>query len=285
MKKIFLTGSTSFLGTKFIELYGHKYDIFGLSRSDSKHPIDLMDFAAVQNAYQQFKPDIVIHTAADLGRDTTTASTITETNPAITKHLVDLARGTGTPFIFTSTEAVYGGKEEAGEYAEDDQFKPRSPYGQSKVLSEAVVKASGLPYLITRGHRCVGISKGFDKPKQFPDTLKALLAGQAVHLDSTKLFKPVLINNICDIIDYYIEHDAHKQVIVNIGVDKPTTYYDFVRDVARTLGIDENLIHPDGNEAGWPQNSTLSLEKIQSLGYPALAYEAMLVTMKRDVSE
>jgi dTDP-4-dehydrorhamnose reductase len=282
MTKIFLTGSTSFLGTKFIELYGNAYDIFGFSRSDSNHPIDLMDFDAVTEAYQSFKPDVVIHIAADLGRDVTTASAITETNPAITKHLVELAKSAKTPFIFTSTEAVYGGKEETGEYKEKDSFKPRSPYGESKVLSEAVVKDSGLPYLITRGHRYVGISKNFNKPKQFSDTLKALLAGEEVHLDSKKLFKPVLINNICDIFDHYIKNDMSKQIIVNIGVDKPTTYYGFIYDLAQVLGINEYLVKSDGNEAGWPQNSTLSLEKIKELGYPTIDFEDMLEAIRKD---
>lgn len=282
MTKIFLTGPTSFLGTKFIELYGTKYEIFGISRADKDHPIDLLDFEAVKQAYTDFHPDIVVHIAADLGRDSTTASTITETNPAIVKNLVDLAKTTNTPFIFTSTEAVYGGKEQTGEYKEDDSFKPRSPYGESKVLSEDVVKSSGLPYLITRGHRYVGISKTYNRPKQFPDTLKALQAGQEIHLDSTKLFKPVLTNNICDIIDHYIEHDTDKQIVVNIGTDKATTFYDFMNDVARTLGHDANLIHPDGDEAGWPQNSTLSLEKIKALGYPTVSYEEMLETIRRD---
>lgn len=282
MTKIFLTGSTSFLGTKFIELDGDTYEIFGVSRADKAHPVDLLDFEAVKRSYKDFQPDVIVHIAADVGRDSTTVDTITETNPAITKNLVELAKSTNTPFIFTSTEAVYGGKEDTGEYKEDDPFKPRSPYGQSKVLSEAVVKNSGLPYLITRGHRYVGISKTYDRPKQFPDALKTIKSGQELHLDSAKLFKPVLINNICDIFAHYIEHDMDKQIVVNIGTDKATTFFDFMSDVARELGFDTTLIHSDGNEAGWPQNSTLSLEKIRQLAYPMVNYAEMLEVIRKD---
>ncbi len=91
MKKIFLTGSTSFLGSKFIELYKDTYDIFGVSAHDLLHPVDLLDFEAVKKAYTAFQPDIIIHTAADLGRDQTTSNTIVHTNPAITKNLIDVA--------------------------------------------------------------------------------------------------------------------------------------------------------------------------------------------------
>lgn len=284
-ERIFLTGSTSYLGTKFIELYGSQFDILGVSRSDKDNPVDLLDFDEVRRVFTDFKPGIVMHLAADLGRDSTTSKEITETNPAITKCLVDLAKTAMTPFIFTSTEAVYGGKEETGGYAETDDYKPRSPYGASKVASERLLIASGLPYLITRGHRHVGISRGFDKPKQFPDTLKALTDGQPVHVDSQKIFTPVLINNACDIFAHYIANDTDKQIIMNIGVNKPTTYYDFVLDVAKALTLDTALVRSDGNEAGWPQNSSLSVQRLHAMGYPSVSYEGMLETIRQDFLE
>ena len=91
---------------------------------------------------------------------------------------------------------------------------------ESKALSEQIIMNSGLPYLIIRGHRFVGINKTYSKPKQFPDALKALFAGQEIHLDSKKLFKPTFINNICGIFAHYIEHDATEQIMLNIGIDK-----------------------------------------------------------------
>ncbi|HSX45531.1 MAG TPA: NAD(P)-dependent oxidoreductase [Candidatus Saccharimonadia bacterium] len=283
MKKIFMTGSTSYVGTKFIELYGKRFDILGVARTDLKHPVDLLDFEAVGKLFEDFKPDFVLHIAADLGRDTTTSDQIIKTNPAITKNLVDLAQINKTSFLFTSTESVYGGRENGG-YIETDPYKPRNPYGASKVESEKIVMASGLPYLITRGYRHVGISKNFDRPKQFPDALNELTRGREIHLDSRKLFTPVLINNVCDIFVYYMEHDADKQVLINMGVDKPVTFYQFVVDVAHALGLDANLIKPDGEEAGWPMNNTLSFAKLHELGYPNVTYEQLLDTIKSDFS-
>src|SRR5579872_425815 len=147
--KIFLTGSTSYVGTKFIEMFGSQFDIFGIARTDGTHPIDLLDSPSVKNAFLSFEPDFVLHLAADVGRDATTSDEITKTNPAITKSLIELALPNRIPFIFTSTEAVYGGKEQAGRYVETDPYQPRNPYGASKVHSEKLLMASGLPYLIT----------------------------------------------------------------------------------------------------------------------------------------
>src|SRR3990167_5897385 len=159
MRKVFLTGSTSYLGTKFIELYGNHYKILGVSRNDPNFPVDLNNKEALGAIYSDFKPDVVIHLAADLGRDATTSNKIIKTNPLIVQTLINLAKPANTPLIFTSTEAVYGGREQAGGYVETDNYRPRSPYGISKVESEKLITASGIPFLITRGHRYVGISK------------------------------------------------------------------------------------------------------------------------------
>jgi dTDP-4-dehydrorhamnose reductase len=282
--KIFMTGSTSYTGTKFTELYGAEFNILGVSRQDQDHPIDLLDFEALRELYEEFKPDFVLHLAADVGRDATTNNAITETNPAILKCLIDLALKRSTPFIFTSTEAIYGGKEQEGEYTETDDYKPRSPYGASKVASEKLLIASGLPYLITRGHRYVGVNKNYLRPKQFPDALRQLTEGQEIHCDSKKLFKPLLINNLCDIFVHYIRNDADKQVLVNVGVDRTSTFYGLMTDVAKTLGIDPAVVKPNGEETGWPANSTLSFTKLSELGYPTVSYEEMLATIKADAA-
>lgn len=281
-KRIFLTGSTSYLGTKFKDMYGTNNEVCGIARSDAANPVDLLDFNAVRSMFNEFEPDLILHLAADLGRDYVSSQQIMETVPAITQNLIELAVQAHIPFIFTSTEAVYGGKENEGNYKETDELKPRSLYGAAKVASEQLIKESGLPYLITRGHRYVGINKQFNKPKQFPDTLKALLAGEKVSLDSHKVFTPMFINNACDIFAHYIENESHGQFIMNIGVNKPKTYFDFIRDVTLSFGIAPALLSPDGNEAGWPENSSLNLEKLRESGFPVVNYDEMLKTIAND---
>lgn len=281
--KIFLTGSTSYLGSKFIDLYGSKYDILAVSAHDTVTPVDLLNKEQLTKVYKNFNPDAIVHLAADKGRDFTTKNTITKTNPEIVQTLIELALPKKIPFIYTSSEAIYGGKWNKGDYIENDEPEPRNFYGESKVASEKLLRDSGLPYLITRGHRYVGIaSPSFNSMKQFPDTIKSLMAGDAVHLDSNKIFTPVLINNICDIFDYYIENDTTKQVVYNVGIDKKTTYYEFIKDVARKLGLDEDLIINDGIEEKWPQNSSLNFAKIQNSEYPNVTYEQALEIIKSD---
>jgi dTDP-4-dehydrorhamnose reductase len=239
----------------------------------------MLDFVVLKKLYFDFQPDVVIHTAAVVDQD---ANKVKISNIQGTKNIIKIAKINNTPIIFSSSESVYGGKEQTGEYKETDPYKPRSAYGETKVESEKIVMTSGLNYLITRCHRYVGINKNFHKPKQFPDTIKALTRNQTVHLDAHRLFKPCLINHLAEVFAYYIEHDSDKKILLNIGVDKAMTYYDFIIDVTKTLDLKQELIKSDYEEITWPENSTLSLHKIKELGYPTLSYQKLLETLKHD---
>lgn len=162
-------------------------------------------------------------------------------------------------------------------YEETDEYQPRSDYGKSKVISEQYLKKSGLPYLITRGHRYIGYpSPGFARSKQFPDTLKDLVASKDIHVDSKRQVTLILIDDICDIVDRYIQHDADKQIILNMGMEKVTTYYKLWLDIAKKAGLDSRHIHDDGDEPGWLMNNTLSTRKLRELGYPQRTYEQVI---------
>ncbi len=279
MKKIFLTGSTSFLGSKFIELYKDTYDILGISKSDPTNPIDLLDLKSLKSTLESFVPDVIIHTAAIVDQD---AEKVRIPNIQSTKNIVEVAKINNTPIIFSSSESVYGGKDTDGNYLETDPYKPRSVYGETKVESEKIIIESGLNYLITRAHRYVGINHYYHKPKQFPDTLKKLISGESVVLDDHKLFRPCLIDNIADVYVHYIENDLDKSLILNLGVDQSTTYFDFMVDVARLLDLDSKLIAPGGNELTWPENSTLSINRLESTNYPSVSYDELLEVIKQD---
>jgi dTDP-4-dehydrorhamnose reductase len=109
MKKIILTGASSFTGTKFIELYGSKYEIIPISRGDSSNPVDLNDHEKLVALFDTVRPDVVVHLAATIGRDANNADVLT-VDTTTTKSLVDLAKLHHTPFVYTSSEIVYDGR-------------------------------------------------------------------------------------------------------------------------------------------------------------------------------
>lgn len=277
--KVLLTGSTSFLGTKFIEMYEDKFEIFGISLSSKTNPVDIRDIEKLKEISIQLKPDVIVHLAAIVDND---ANKVREPNIQGTKNITEIAKFANTPIVYISSESVYGGKEETGNYKENDEYNPRSIYGETKVESEKIIINSGLNYLILRAHRFVGFSKDFVKPKQFKNTTHSIINNEEVHLDSKKLFKPCLINHINEIIEYYIQNDLDKKIIMNVGVDKETTYYQFILDVVKELGLDINLVKNDGVETGWTNNMTLCLERLNNSNYPKYTYAEVLTILKND---
>jgi len=281
--KIFMSGSTSFLGLKFIELYGDKYEIFGFSKNDPVSPIDFTDYDKLKEMSNTIRPDVLIHLDAHIDyKEDANAQRAKEINIKGAENFVKLAKSSKIPIIFMGSEAVYGGKEKTGNYLETDPYKPRGSYAESKMESEKVFIKSKLPYLILRGHRFVGFVKDYQKAKQFPDTIRALEKKKTISLDSKKLFRPTLINHVCEVMNHYIENDLGNNIILNIGVDKEVTYFELIKDVVKTLGLDENLVKPDGLEADWPQNSTICLDKLHKLGYPTCSYQKLLSILKSD---
>lgn len=277
MKRIILTGASGFTGTKFIELYGSKYKITPISRENKANPIDLRDYEKLVRVFKAAQPDIVVHLAATIGREANKAD-VFSVDTTTTKSLIDLAKIHKMPFVYNSSEIVYEGRPN-GMYKETDKYHERSDYGKAKAANEKYLKASGLPYLITRGHRYIGYpSDDFDRDrsKKFSLTMRDLISGKEVHLDSKRNITLPLIDDICDVIDHYIKHDSNKQIILNVGMKEIVTYYKLWNDIAHLAGIDTALIHNDGDEPKWLPNNTLSTDKLQHLGYPQRSYEEVV---------
>lgn len=99
--------------------------------------LDLLDFAAVRNAFQEQKPDTIIHCAA------LSKSPDCQANPALaykinvetTAVLAELAAT--IPFIFFSTDMVFDGCR--GNYIETDAVNPLNVYAETKVAAEQIV--------------------------------------------------------------------------------------------------------------------------------------------------
>jgi dTDP-4-dehydrorhamnose reductase len=110
--------------------------VVGLTRQN----LDLTDFAAVRQAFQRQKPELVIHCAA------LSKSPECQANPKlaqllnveVTAVLTELAAD--IPFIFLSTDLVFDGR--TGNYDESALINPLGVYGTTKVQAERIVLAN-----------------------------------------------------------------------------------------------------------------------------------------------
>lgn len=141
---------------------------------------DICDGALLQTLFAEFRPDAVMHLAAEshVDRSITGADQFIRTNIVGTFTLLDAAlrywekldaRARGRfRFLHVSTDEVFGALGDEGAFDESTAYDPRSPYSASKASSDHLARAwrhtYGLPVLVSNCSNNYG-------PYQFPEKL------------------------------------------------------------------------------------------------------------------
>jgi len=145
---------------------------------------DICDHKAMAVAFADYRPDLVIHLAAEshVDRSITGSAEFVQTNIVGTHSLLEAARQHHASldaearktfrFVHVSTDEVYGSLGPTGLFTETTAYDPRSPYSASKAASDHLVSAwfetYGLPTLITNCSNNYG-------PFHFPEKLIPLI--------------------------------------------------------------------------------------------------------------
>lgn len=142
MKKVLVTGASGLVGSRFIELYGGKYDFV-----TPEYPqFDLTDKKSVERVVKSAKPDVVINFAAFTNVNEAENQRGDKNSPCYkinvdgVKNLVD-GLPTKCHFIQISTDNVFSGNEkDPGPYDENHPVRDNEPeltwYGYTKNLGE-----------------------------------------------------------------------------------------------------------------------------------------------------
>lgn len=151
----------------------------GKSGYDFLHA-NICDRAAMDQAIAGFRPDRIMHLAAEshVDRSITGAADFIQTNVVGTFTLLEAARDYWSAlggdrkrdfrFLHVSTDEVYGSLEEDGLFREDTPYDPSSPYSASKASSDHLAMAwqrtYGLPVVVSNCSNNYG-------PYHFPEKL------------------------------------------------------------------------------------------------------------------
>lgn len=167
--KIFLTGSTGFIGSNLVKTISKDHDVVCLIPSNElgMRPIpenvkvefsDIGNFAEVRDLILKHKPDVIMHLgAATPVRYSFTFPEIYEKiNHLGTKNLVDATMELPNfkMFMLASSAETYGVQDNHKPFPESTKQNAASPYAISKIRAEEYVKKigaeKGLPHLIFR---------------------------------------------------------------------------------------------------------------------------------------
>lgn len=150
---------------------------------------DICDADAVRNTFDDFRPDVVVHLAAEthVDRSIDGPESFVRTNLMGTFTLLSEARRywsmldgdarNAFRFHHVSTDEVFGSLGDSGLFTEQTPYDPRSPYSASKAGADHLVSAwghtFGLPVLITNCSNNYG-------PYHFPEKLIPLMIVRAL---------------------------------------------------------------------------------------------------------
>jgi UDP-glucose 4-epimerase len=104
--------------------------------------VDLTDRAALARVFAKVEPDAVIHFAGlkAVGESVAEPLKYYRNNLLSTINVAELAREHGVKrLVFSSSATVYGDPEQVP-IAEDARLSPTNPYGQTKVMSEQILR-------------------------------------------------------------------------------------------------------------------------------------------------
>ncbi len=209
MKKIIITGGAGFIGSALIRhlIKTTGWQVLNLDKLtyagclESLNEIsgspryrfvqaDICDRSAVEKIFAEFKPDVIMHLAAEshVDRSIDGPMEFIQTNIVGTATLLQIAREywltlaeterKNFRFQHISTDEVYGSLGPEGYFTETTPYDPRSPYSASKASSDHLVMAwfhtYGLPVLITNCSNNYG-------PYHFPEKLIPLMILNALH--------------------------------------------------------------------------------------------------------
>lgn len=278
MKTILITGGAGFIGSHVVRRLVTNYPDYLIINIDAltyagnlenikdiEHfknyifeKVDIRDANKVTEIFNKYRPDGVIHLAAESHVDRSISHPLdfVMTNVIGTVNLLNAAKEIWKEdfehkrFHHVSTDEVYGTLGDEGFFTETTSYDPHSPYSASKASSDHFVRAYGdtygMPVVITNCSNNYG-------PNHFPEKLIPLCIHNIIHNKPLPIYGDgKFTRDWLYVIDHAIAidlvfHKAANQSTYNIGGCNEWKNIDLVKELCQQ--IDEKLGRPLGSSA------------------------------------
>ena len=171
--KVLVTGASGQLGTDLCEVL-RDFELIPLTHKD----IEINDMDSVKQAFNKYKPDIIVNTAAYVRVDDCEdeKEKAFKVNALGARNVAVVAQELGARLVHISTDYVFGGEAESRTtpYTEFDTPVPLSIYGKSKLAGENLVRHSCLRHFIVRASALFGVAGSSGKGGNFVETMLRL---------------------------------------------------------------------------------------------------------------
>ena len=285
--KLLVTGGAGFIGSKLINiLLKENHEITTIDNLSSGHIENIPDCVNFINGNcgddnlinnLNTKYDAIIHLAAQSGGEGSFYDVIYDinTNAKATLLLLELAKRTDCKrFIFTSTVAVYGGKNNIEYYSEDDPVDPHTFYAVNKLTSEHYMRLYyenyNINYTIFRLFNCYGPGQNLSNLSQgivsiylrqfIDDNFDHVLVKGAL----TRYRDLIYIDDVTNILNDSITNDKFFNEIINLGTGKKTTVESLLDKIVG-IGKFTKKIIVEGTTPGDMDGVVANITKLQKI--------------------
>lgn len=265
--KIILTGGNGFLG-KFLynKLIENNHNVFCYDIVDG---YDILDINKLENIFQQFKPESIIHLAAcaDLNIFSEKPEVSYNINVVGTKNILNLCNKYNCRLLFASTCCCYGNNN-THPSDEDSPTCPTEPYAHSKKESEKDILEIGLP------HCCMRLAT-FYGPAMRPALAPAIFLDK-IHKNETieihgtgnqtrtMTYVDDIVNGICVILE-----TEPKYTIINVTTEEIVSVLDIIKYSEEIIGKNSNYKYVLDRK-GQILEEVIHSKRLQSLGWRPL---------------
>jgi dTDP-glucose 4,6-dehydratase len=263
--KILVTGGCGFIGSNFIlnrvnnnntiinldklTYAGNSNNLSSLENNSLYDFIngDICNYELVINILEKYKPDCIVHFAAEshVDRSIDNPMQFINTNLLGTATLLNAANNyffkkekNNFRFIHISTDEVFGSLGSEGFFTESTPYDPSSPYSATKAGSDHLVRAwnrtFGLPTIISNCSNNYG-------PYQFPEKLIPLMIANCIDEKPLPIYGNgknirdwLYVNDHCNAINKIIDSGVIGETY-NIGGNNEIANIDIVKIICNIL--------------------------------------------------
>jgi len=275
MQRILVTGASGFLGRYVALQLKAQYRVYALYHHHpmaiegcALAPLDIADAEAVDAIFQEFHPDVIVHTAAlsDVDQCERQPDEAHRVNVNGTEYLAAATARASARFIYISTDQIYDGSK--GNYDEADESGPLMVYGRTKLEGERRAAALCSQLVILRLALIYG--RGNTVRPSFTDGLEERLrAGQEVPLFVDQYRTPLFVEQAASVIERLIQ-EPDVGGVFNLGGGERLSRYGFGLKFCDVFRLPKALLRPvqmevSGLAARRPRDCSFNSAKIGGL--------------------
>ena len=293
MIKVIITGGSGLLGQYLNLEASGKYDILTLYNSNPGNCLrfnsaktDLRDEDSLHKLFTDFKPNIVIHSAAitnPIPKPDQSPKLYYDVNVKAAKNLAGLCEKFNSKLIYISTDLVYAGYR-GSMLKEDAKLIPASLYAETKLMGEVKIQETLENYIILRTSLLYGFGLNHSRC-HFHNMFDDLKNNKPVKLFIDQFRTPISLNESARIIIEVANKDVSGEII-NLGGLERVSRFELGEILCNEAGFDNRLLEKirmsDVPQLPKVEDVSLNTDKLKSIGIKQKSIGESIKEMLKD---